>query len=415
MNKIYCILITFLSVSVAQSQTSMSLEDCENLFQKNNLLLLAEQFNIEASKAAVIQARIWEHPYVEADVNFYNPDNGNYFDIGKAGQKQFGIQQLIYLGGKKRHEINLAKSDVVLAELQYEQLLRALVLETRKNYFELYFDLNKIQNIENQLSNLENLIGSYKAQSDKGNVALKDLVRLQSLAMSFKNDLIGLKKNILEKQENLKILTNTPEAIIPNTDPAVIREKLSKTLDYLEPQLQEIALEKNPEYRSSVKLIENSELKLKWQRSLSVPDVTLGANYDQRSGAFNNQVNVSLGIPLPLWNKNKGAIKIAKAELSQSKTQKEFKESELKAKVSTAVQNFLFQQTHYRKRELDINDLETVNQGMLNNFQKKNISLIEFTDFMESYNQSTLFNNEIKKELMISGEILNFLTNENVF
>lgn len=415
MTRTLCILVTFLSIPLSFSQTSLSLEDCENLFQKNNLLLLAEQFNIEASKAAVIQARIWEQPYVEADVNFYNPDNNQYFDVGNKGQKQFGIQQLIYLGGKKRNEINLAKSDVALAELQYEQLLRNLVLETRKNYYELYFDLNKINSIENQLLNLEALVSSYQAQSEKGNVPLKDLVRLQSLAMSFKNDLILLKKNILEKQENLKIITNTSEIIIPNTDPAVVRQKLSKSLDYLEPQLQDIALQKNPEYLSSVKLIENNELNVKWQKSLSVPDVTLGANYDQRSGAFNNQMNVSLGIPLPLWNKNKGAIKIAKAELSQSKTLKELKELELRAKVSTTVQNFHFQQIHYKKRELDINNLEIVNRGMLSNFEKKNISLIEFTDFMESYNQSTLINNEIKKELMISGETLNYLTNGKVF
>lgn len=414
MTKQLCSLIFFLSVS-GFSQTTMSLEDCENLFQKNNLLLLAEQYNIESARAAVIQARVWEQPYLEADFNFYNPENHNYFDVGNQGQKQFGIQQLIYLGGKKRNEINLAKNDVQLAELQYEQLLRNLVLETRRNFYELFFDLIKINSIENQLSNLESLIGSYQLQTDKGNVALKDLVRLQSLAISIKSDLISLNKNILEKQENLKILTNTSVMIVPNADPNDIRQKLSKSLDYFETQLQEIALSKNPEYLSSIKLIENNELRLKWQKSLSVPDVTLGANYDQRSGAFENQKNISIGIPLPLWNKNKGAIKMAKAELSQSKTLKELKELELKAKVTTAVQNFLFQQTHYKKRELDINNLETVNKGMLANFQKKNISLIEFTDFMESYNQSTIFNNEIKKELMISGETLNYLTNEKVF
>src|SRR6218665_1506159 len=415
MFKSFFTILLFIGFTNSFGQKNLSLQDCENLFQKNNLLLLAEQYTISASRAAVIQARIWEHPYFEADMNLYNPSNNQYFDIGEKGQKQFTVQQLIYLGGKKRNEISLAKNNVALAELQYEQLLRNLILETRRNFYGLYFDSKKYQSIESQLSYLESLITSYTTQTEKGNIALKDLVRLQSLALSLKNDQLEIKKNILENQENLKILTNSEEAIIPSIDDATLTEKLNKTINYLEPQLQEIALQKNPEFRSSLKLIENSELMVKWQKALSVPDVTLGANYDQRSGAFDNQLNFSVGIPLPLWNKNKGAIKVAKAELQQDQTLKDQKSIELKAKISSALQTFLFQQKQYKQSETGFDNLEVLNKGMLSNFLKKNISLIEFTDFMESYNQSTLYINQIKKEVIISGESINCLTNENVF
>lgn len=415
MFKPFLTIILFSCLTNLFGQNNLSLQDCENQFQKNNLLLLAEQYNISASRAAVIQAKIWEQPYFESDMNLYNPGNNQYFDIGENGQKQFTVQQLIYLGGKKRNEISLAKNNVALAELQYEQLLRNLILETRKNFYGLYFDSKKYQSIESQLSYLESLITSYTTQTEKGNIALKDLVRLQSLALTLKSDLLEIKKNILENQENLKILTNSEQAIIPVIEDAALTEKLNKTINYLEPQLQEIALRKNPEFLSAVQLIRNSELMVKWQKSLSIPDVTLGANYDQRSGAFDNQLNFSLGIPLPLWNKNKGAIKAAKAELQQSQALKEQKTIELKAKISSALQTFLFQQKQYKQSETGFDNLEIVNQGMLSNFLKKNISLIEFTDFMESYNQSTLYINQIKKEVIISGESINYLTNENVF
>ncbi|MGC4041029.1 MAG: TolC family protein [Flavobacterium sp.] len=364
-------IISVLCFADSFGQKNLSLQDCENLFQKNNLLLLSEQFAVSAADAAVIQAKIWEHPYFEADMNLYNPSNNHYFDIGEKGQKQFSVQQLIYLGGKKRNEVRVARSNAKLAQLQYEQLLRNLVLETRKNFYSLYFDLNKYKSIESQLSYLEDLIGSYNTQTEKGNIALKDLVRLQSLALSFKSDLLEIRKSILENQENLKILTNSEETIIPVIDTMALAEKLNKTINYLEPQLQELALEKNPEYLSSLTLIENSELMVKWQKSLSVPDVTLGANYDQRSGAFDNQLNFSVGIPLPLWNKNKGAIKVAKAELQQNQLLKDQKSIELKAQISSALQLFLFQQKQYRQSENGSDNLENRQQRNAVQFPEK--------------------------------------------
>ncbi|WP_445456232.1 TolC family protein [Flavobacterium sp. HNIBRBA15423] len=406
----------FLScTSFSFGQKTMSLSECENLFQKNNLLLLAEQYNIDASKAAVIQAKIWEHPVVTTEVNFYNPNENRFFNAGKNGQKQLAIEQLIYLGGKKRNEINFAKNNVALAELQYEQLVRNLALQTRQNFYELYFEYQKFKSIETQLNYLENLVAAYKTQTDKGNIALKDLVRLQSLLLAFKNDMLEINKQILEKRENLKILTATSEDFLPTLNEQELKEKLNKPILYLETKLQEIALEKNPEYRFNLKLIENNELYIKWQKSLATPDITLGASYDQRGGAFNNQTNLTLAIPLPLWNKNKGNIKIAQTELQQNKKLKEQKELELKAKVTTAIQTYNFHQKQYKESESSIHDFETVNQGILNNFQKKNISLIEFTDFMESYNQSTLYLNQIKKELILSGENLNYITNDFIY
>lgn len=62
-----------------------------------------------------IQARIWDNPTITAELNAYNPDRDKLFDIGKEGQKSFGVEQLIYLGGKKRNEIKLAQTNEQLA------------------------------------------------------------------------------------------------------------------------------------------------------------------------------------------------------------------------------------------------------------------------------------------------------------
>ncbi len=398
------------------SQTPLTLHQCEDLFQQNSLNLVAEKYNIDAAKAAVIQARIWEHPYLSGEVNMVNPGAGRAFDAGKNGEKALAIEQLLYIGGQKRNEVNLAKGNVAVAELQFEDMVRTLRYQLHVNFYSAYFDALKMTAISRQLDNVDSLISAYAVQTDKGNLPLKDLVRLQSLSLSIKSELMDLQQDVLINQQNLKILTGVTGAITPLASDSDLNTRYTKSIVYNPDGLSDIALQKNPEYLVAKKVSENSELMVKWQKSLAVPDLTLGSSYDQRGGAFNNQVNLTLGIPLTLWNKNKGNIKIAQAQLLQNQTLASLKETELRAKIITANSNLLYRQQQYARLSTSTADnMQTVYKGMLTNFQKRNISLIEFTDFMESYNQSVMLLNEMKKQIILSGENLNTLVNQNIF
>src|SRR5574343_584684 len=99
--------LTLITTSIQANSQNITLNECENQFLKNNLQLIAEQYNIDASKANVIQARLWENPYATVELNAYNPNRKQYFDIGPNGQKAFSIEQIIHIGGQKRNEVNL--------------------------------------------------------------------------------------------------------------------------------------------------------------------------------------------------------------------------------------------------------------------------------------------------------------------
>jgi cobalt-zinc-cadmium efflux system outer membrane protein len=52
---------------------------------------------------------------------------------------------------------------------------------------------------------------------------------------------------------------------------------------------------------------------------------------------------------------------------------------------------------------------------MTNNFQKQNVSIVEFIDFFEAYNEVLTELARIKKQLVISAEQLNLLIGKDVF
>jgi len=411
------ILFLFLSLFTVNcySQKQITLKEAEEQLQKNNLLLVADQYNISASQAAVIQAKIWEQPYLSTEFNAINPQNNRFFDVGGNGQKGLAIQQLIYLGGKKKNEINFAKINVVIAELEFEQLLRNLKFQLQQTFYNVYFDKQKIQSLNTQIAILDTLVKNYSTQANKGNVPLNQVVRLQSLVLDLKNEKNNLAKEIIEEQQNLSLLTGIAEPIEPLVIEAEILFKYQSPLVSKDTILTTV-FESNIEYLTALKIAEGQESYLKWQKSLTVPDITTGLSYDQRGGAFQNQVNLTVGIPVPLWNKNKGNIKIAEAQLNQSNVAKEYKKQELKSKLDTYWQQW--QQQLEQLNTIDkstIGNLESVYQGMVSNFQKRNISMLEFTDFMESYNQSFIQLNEIKKSFILSGLKLNYITNKEIF
>lgn len=415
MKKLFALFLLVLFNQAIMAQNTVTLQDCESQFLKKNLFLLASQYNIDASKAQTIQARIWNNPTVSAELNAYNPERNKYFDIGKDGQKVFGIEQLIYLGGKKRTEVKLAQTNEQLAELEFNDLLRTLKLQLRKSFYTVYYNTKSLETTDRQLAHIENLIDSYSVQAQKGNIPLKDVVRLQSLYLNFKNERMEVVNDNIEEQANLKLLLNTTENIVPEVSKEEFNKYL-KTIDFDLKSFENDALANRPDYLAKQKEIDANELNVKWQKSLSVPDITLGANYDQRSGAFNKEANLTVGIPLPLWNQNKGNIKYAKTILEQSKVEKQNFELQLQTEITSAWTKWDESRKNYGVMKPTVNsDFEAVYNGMLTNFQKRNVSLLEFTDFMESYNQAIIQVNELKKKLALSAEEFNSTINKDLF
>jgi len=415
MKKSLFFLLLFVSLVIrAQSDTSMTLKDCERTFLSNNLNLLAAKFNIDEAKAAVIQAKLWDNPSFQVGLNAYNPERKKMFDVGLNGEKAFSLQQLILLGGKRRYEVEMAKTNSQIAELEFTDLLRNLRLQLRQSYFEIYYDNLSFEAISSQMNNLDSLITSYKKQVDRGNISLKDLVRLQSLYLGFKQQKSDFHNSTLDNQNDLELMVGVKN-IVPKPTEAELAVYVKNELPSID-SLQNTALEKRSDYIITGKQVETSNWNLKLQKSQAIPDLTVGVGWDQQASAFINAVNLSVGIPLPLWNRNQGNIKMASAQVKVANTNKLYHAEKVRSEVALSFKKWT---DAYENSQLltpkSIQDSKAVEDGVLTNFKHGNMSLIEFTDFMESYNQTLMQYYKFSRTLVDSCEQLNFTTNSTIF
>jgi cobalt-zinc-cadmium efflux system outer membrane protein len=405
----------FLCVSpLFYAQQVKSLQDCEDAFRNNNLQLLAQEYNISQADAEIIQAKIWNLPQFGFSTNAYYPEKGKFFHIGQSNNAS--ISQLFLLGGKRQKQIDFAKSNKELAQLQYRQLSVDLKSQLVETYYALYFDQKKIVSLKNQLQYLSDLLKAYKVQTAKGNVSLKDEVRLNSLVIGLSNDIIQLNNNIISERNALMLLTGIDEPIEANIAEVQVENSLNfQPLVSLD-ELKNKILESNADYLFSLKSIENSKQNEAWQKSLNTPDITGGLQWSQNTGFFKNEADFTIGIPIPLWKQNEGNVKKAQFQTQQNEKNTAFKQRTLQSQLSSAYFTWKNQYDQLQAiPQKDMDNLDLVYKGMTDNFRKGNVTLIEFTDFTESYKQTVLQVNEIKKQILISAEEINRLVQTPIF
>jgi outer membrane protein, heavy metal efflux system len=300
---------------VAQDTLHISIRKVDSLFQAKNYYLLAASMNIEAQKAQIIQAKVYPNPIFTADINAYDPGNNQAFHVGKTGQKVFQLEQLIILGGKRKAEIDMAKTNVGIAELEFQQLIRELKFRLHSDLYTIGQQDFLLKKYNKQLNFLDTLLKSYETQANKGNIPLKEVVRLRGAYIQLNNDRAELYQLYIQTQTDLQILLQSSSVILPDSTDLNLNH-------YLIPSsvgdIQNAAMENLPELQVMKQNKILAEQYLKYQKRMAVPDINIFASYDQRGGAFNNQINSGISIPLPLWNRNRGNIKTSQYQLQES-------------------------------------------------------------------------------------------------
>ena len=404
----------FLSVVAdAQSSLSVTLAQTDSIFLKRNLMLLAQQYALDAQEALVIQARAYHNPTFTADVNAIDPQNDKVFHVGRTGQKVFSVEQLILLGGKRRAEINIAKQNRKIAALELDDLLRSLRLQLHSSFFSLYQQRVVLEKYNRQLQVLDTLIASYDVQARRGNLPLKDVIRLKSVYLKINNERSTLATEHFEEQRRIQVLLQGGEVIVPQINGSLF-DAFNRLPSY--EVLRDSASQHRPDLKIAYEETALSLLNVRLQKRNAIPDIALNGSYDQRGGAFNDQVNVGISVPLPLWNRNRGNIKAAEYQNKSSELFQQQKKLEVETDVQAAWQNMNMSLGEYAKvKRYYSDDFELVFKGINDNFQKHNISILEFVDFFESYNESLAEYERVRNHLATSALQINYVTATQVY
>lgn len=405
-----CVLLLCTTVQVAAQDTvRISLPGAESLFLKNNLTLLASKYSISIAEAQVIQAKLYPNPNFSFTGAIYNPEQKKAFDISNGtGEYIYSVQQMILLAGKRNKQVKLAQTNTVLAENSFYDLLRTLQYTLRSDFYNAYYLYNSIEAYRLQIESVSALSKSFELLLQKGTVTLKDVVRIKSLLYSLTSEQTLLMNQFNDVQAELQQLLQTNKSVfIP-----VVDEPKVLSMDVQHFSLHSL-IDTAYANRADLQLAHNTILynqqNYVYQKALATPDVTVGAQFDKRGSFVNNASFLTVAIDLPFFNRNQGNIKAAKFGIEQSKLLADKQQHQVENEVQHAYMNAVTTDRMLKKIDPGFrNQFEQLLQTVAQNFEKRNISLLDFTDFYESYKQNILQLNNVQNERMQAFENLNF-------
>lgn len=393
----------------------LTLDSAEHSFLENNLLILAQKYNIEAQKALVIQAKLYPNPTLNYSKGFYHPDLKQFFVTGADGETAASISQIIILAGKRNKQVKIAETNAKLAEYQFYDLLRTLKYTLRVDFFNIYFLQQSAHVYAEEIQSLQQVVDAFEKQQGKGYISEKEVVRVKAQLYSLQSEYNDLINQINDIQSELRLVLQIKKHyLVPIVD--------ETKLDGIDPGKYSLATLVDTAYLARTDLriarstVDLSKQVFSLQKALAIPDITLQAGYDKQGSYIHNFNSLGFGMDIPIFNRNQGNIKSAKSGIDISVALQKSNEATVEEQVSRALQKALDDDKMYKKINPSFSkDFDRLMHEVLNNYQKRNLGLLDFIDFYDSYKQNTLQLNTIKFNRVSALEDLNFYTGSNFF
>ena len=375
---------------------------------QQNKLLIQKRSPLKGGKYGITSGHTLEQ-------NIYNRLNGKYFDLGKEGESGVQIEQAINLAGQRNKRIRLEKINHQSALLQFEEVARTLNSELKETCVEMYFLTKSVQIYDKEITSLEELLLFYKNMAEKGNISLLELSRMQALLLSLKKEKNDAVNELVSKRGNLKMLLNLP---VTQEIEILLDETMLSRLELSSLSLADLdsLLPSRPDQRLAFSILEASKANLKLQRSLSAPEFAIQGIYDRAGNFINNYFAVGLSFSVPIFNRNQGNIKSAKLEIEKSLKEKEYTENRANSELYVAYSRLERAMELYQSADDDLEkNFNRLIEGVNENFRKRNISMLEFVDYYESYKETSLQLYETRKDVFLAMENLNTVVGRNIF
>jgi cobalt-zinc-cadmium efflux system outer membrane protein len=411
------VLLLHQSVYAQRADTlKLSLLDAEQQFSQKNFLLLAQKYGIEASKAAIIQASLLPNPTVNLEQTIITePTIANDAPIGAFGQRAIQIQQLIQVAGKRNKQIALAKAGVEISQYQFSEIIRELLFQLRSSFYQIHYLEKTLMMYNQEIQKITGLVSAYQEQVQKGNVPQKELIRLQSFLITLEGEASSIINQITDNQAIIKVLLadRTTTMLEPLVDDTQIENLNTTGLNLAD--LIGNATQNRPDLKVQEANTQYAVANLNLQKALAKPDITVGYSYDRAGSYVNNYHALTVSMALPFFNKNQGNIKIAENQIEANKQYFAQTQNQLENEVLQAFTKAQENERLFRKIDKKFQtDFEKLIAGVLENYQKRNLTLIEFTDFLESYKNTVSQLNTLQNNRIQAFENLNFVVGKKV-
>lgn len=302
-----------------------------------------------------------------------------------------------------------------IAQVYFEELLRNLKVEFRKSITQLQYLQFYSGTFQNQLESIQSLVTAFRNQLDQGNISRGEYFRLKALELELLDEINDLNKEITEIQKELKILMNLPANSYLNISREGFVPEYQRLHNISLPDLQNVALRARPDL--NIAQLEESYYvnSYAYERAQRVPDLNFSVGYDRGGNFLLDFIGFGVSFDIPVFDRNQGNIRYAQIGMEQSEILTNQKRNQVQLEVEAAYRNFILNRNLYEAIDADYeSELEQLLESYTRNFRERNISMLEYMDYLEAYLENKRIILETRKQLHNSFEEIQYIIGQEI-
>ncbi len=316
MHRVMCIvfvLFSLLSLSTnGQTNGELTIEKAVSLAVKNNPELQTLRYEMDALEAAKLQSGLMPNPEFEVEAeNILGSKDFNGFDNSEITAV---LSQDILLAGKIGKRVKVVESNISLAEWDYETKRIEIITDIRKAFQQALAVQLLIEKNEELIEISKEFIVNLQKRVDAGKISPAEVSRAKIILNSLRIDLNRLKSEYETYKSELLSLIYQPDLTIDE-----LKGELEYPVDVPSYDSLLNQLTNNPKLKRYENEYDKQTAIVNLEESKAVPDLTISAGFKRLNDAKANTFLVGASIPLPIFDRNQGAIQEAKIRVDQKK------------------------------------------------------------------------------------------------
>jgi cobalt-zinc-cadmium efflux system outer membrane protein len=350
---------------------TLTVLQAEQLLAERNAELRLSRLACTEAEANARQARRWENPEVSGIYNLYNPLNNRWLDPGNDGEVDISVSQPLPIG--RHHRVNRCDAEVKASQADYDWTAFRLAMQMKRQMCELWAVQCRAALIEGELTSVDRILDAYRRNPQA--VSLVEVRRLETLRLGLLSEQLERQATVAECKMALAVMLGLEE-----TGFGIGELDLND-----EPAPSDSILEQSALLRYHASLCEAADAEIRLQKALAWPRVNVGVEYDKNGNIGHNFWAVGASITLPLFDRNRGAIRSAEVERDRRQTMRTVAERELRQQLTLAAERI----TRSRRLVAEADSLAQWDiEAMERQYLAHNITLLELIDIYTAWREA---------------------------
>ncbi|MSU77169.1 MAG: TolC family protein [Gemmataceae bacterium] len=314
----------------------LTLADLQQLAIENSPQIRQAHHDIDAARGVFAQAGLYPNPTIGYEGDTIGQSNGD----GKrsAGQQGGYIDQLIKTAGKLNLAKQAAQYEIEIAEQKLRQTEADLRTQIRAKYFVL-LAAKKNFDVTRSLVNLtDEVYGMGLLQLQAGEVAVYEPMQTRVLALQARGTLVQAHNRYVSAWKRLAAAMGTPTMTLTQVagriDMPVPRYEHDAVLSWVVENHTDIGMARFG--------VEKSRALVRMAETQAIPDifVHIALQKDMTAAPYRRTNSVQVGIPLPIFDRNQGAIHQARALLRRAMLEDARVRNDLTGRVAEVIERY---------------------------------------------------------------------------